>query len=77
VHSPKEANARLDERERKITQWAGNASSYVLATGIVLSLGLYLFSHDGDVLFYTAFASLMIGQLAEYVFLIALYRIDF
>jgi uncharacterized membrane protein (DUF485 family) len=75
--SPKEADAPLDERERKIFHWAGNVSSYVLGIGVIWSLGFYLFRHDGDVLFYSVFASLMLCQLAEYLIQIALYRIDF
>jgi hypothetical protein len=74
ILSPKEANAPLDERERKIVHRAGNLSSYVFATGVVLSLGVYLFSASGDLLFYGVFASLMLGQLAEYLIQIALYR---
>lgn len=77
VISPKEANAPLDERERKIFHWAGNVSSYVLGVGVVTALGHYLFFQDGDVLFYAVFASLMLCQLAEYVIQIVLYRIDF
>lgn len=77
VISPKEANAPLDERERKIFHWAGNVSSYVLGAGVVSALGHYLFFQNGDVLFYAVFASLMLCQLAEYVIQIVLYRIDF
>ena len=72
--SPKEANAPLDERERRIFDRAGNVSGYVFGAGVVVSLGLYLLSYSGDVLFYLVFASLMIGQLAEYLMRIVLYR---
>ncbi len=74
ILAPKDANAPLDERERRIFDRAGHASSYVFGAGVVLSLGLYLFSHSGDVLFYSIFASLMIGQLAEYAIRIFFYR---
>ena len=74
IWAPKDANATLDERERQIFNRAGHHSSYVIASGIVMSLGLYLFSHDGDLLFYTVFASLIIGQVMEYAFQIFLYR---
>lgn len=40
----------------------------------MLSLGLYLLSYDGDLLFYCVFASLMISQLVEYGVQIFLYR---
>ena len=74
ILAPKDANARPDERERQIFNRAGRYSSFVIASGIVISLGLYLISHNGDLLFYTVFASLMIGQVMEYAFQIILYR---
>jgi hypothetical protein len=72
--APKEANLPLDERERQIVDRAARYSSYVLATGIVLSLGLYIVLHDGDLLFYSAFGSLLLSQVAEYGVQILLYR---
>lgn len=72
--APRDANARPDERERQIFSRAGRYSSFVIASGIVMSLGLYLLSHDGDLLFYTVLASLMIGQVIEYAIQIFLYR---
>ncbi len=74
ILAPKDASARPDERERQIFSRAGHYSSYVIASGIVVSLGLYLVSHNGDLLFYTVFASFMIGQVMEYAFQILLYR---
>lgn len=72
--SPKEANAPLDERERRIIERSGHVSGYIFGIGVVLSLGTYLLFHSGDILFYGVFASLMIGQLAEYVVQIFLFR---
>lgn len=72
--APKEANAPVDERERQIIVRAGHFSSYLFGFGVVLSLGIYLFSQSGDLLFYTVFASLMVGQVAEYLFQILFYR---
>lgn len=74
VFGPKEANSNVDERDRRISDRAGHVSSYVFGVGVVLSLGFYLISHDGDVLFYSVFACLMIGQLAEYIIRIFFYR---
>lgn len=74
ILAPKEANAAADERERRIFDRAGNYSSYFLAVGVVLSLGLYLFLRNGDLLFYSVFASLMLGQVMEYVLQIVFYR---
>ena len=72
--APRDANAPLDERERRIFDRAGHVSGYVFGSGVVISLGLYLLSYSGDVFFYSIFASLMIGQLTEYALRIYLYR---
>lgn len=74
ILTPKEADAPLDERERQIVHRAGHYSSYFFATGTVVSLGYYIFSHNGDLLFYTVFASLMVGHIMEYLIQILLYR---
>jgi hypothetical protein len=70
----RDAHAGLDERERLIAVRASSGSGYVLAAGVVLSLGVYLFRYDGNLLFYGVFASLMLGQLAEYALQIVRYR---
>ena len=75
VLTPKEANAPLDEREKAIFHRASHVSGYLLGAGVLLSLGVYLYSYSGDALFYGVFASLMISQLAEYVMRILFYRI--
>lgn len=72
--APRDAHAGLDERERLIAVRASSGSGYVLAAGVVVSLGLYLVRHDGNLLFYGVFASLMVGQLAEYALQIVRYR---
>lgn len=72
--APRDANAAVDEREQLIFDRAGNYSSYVMGAGVVMSLGLYLLSRNGDLLFYSVFASLMLGQFMEYVFQIVFYR---
>jgi amino acid transporter len=74
IFAPKDANARSDERERKIFDRAGHLSGYVFAVGVVLSLGLYLIAYDGNTLFYAAFGSLMFSQLTDYAFRIYFYR---
>lgn len=74
ILAPKDANAVTDERERGIFDRAGHYSSYVTGVGVVMSLGTYLFLRSGDLLFYTVFASLMAGQIMEYVFQILFYR---
>jgi len=68
------AGAALDERDREVLTRASHRSGYVFALGSILSMGAYLLSHDGDLLFYGVFASLMISQLCEYGVQIFLYR---
>ena len=72
--APNDADAPIDERERQIFIRAGHYSSYVFAAGTVTSLGLYIFSNSGDLLFYTVFASLLVSQIVEYVFQILYFR---
>jgi len=72
--APADANAPVDERERQIIVRAGHFSSYVFGFGVIVSLGSYLIIKNGDLLFYLVFASLMVGQLAEYLFQILFFR---
>ncbi|MDF1666746.1 MAG: hypothetical protein P1V97_33660 [Planctomycetota bacterium] len=72
--APKDANSPLDEREQKIFDKAGKLSGYVFGCGVILSLGLYILTHDGNLLFYSVFGSLILGQLSEYLIQIVLYR---
>lgn len=70
----KEADAPADERERRIQDKAGNWSGYVLAVPALGGLWHYSVTADGNMLFHLVFASLMLSQIAEYVFQIFLYR---
>lgn len=72
--APKEANASADERERRIIVRSGHYSSYIFGAGVVISLGTYVVLRNGDLLFYTVFASLMVAQLFEYLLQILFYR---
>ncbi|MEH6587910.1 MAG: DUF2178 domain-containing protein [Halioglobus sp.] len=74
IFVPKEANASVDERERKIFDRATHLSGYVFTIGVVLSLVFYLISYNGDMFFYTVLGSLIIGQLTEYCSQIYFYR---
>jgi len=74
IFAPRDANAAVDERERRILERAGHYSSYILGFGVILSLGYYLLTRNGDLLFYAVFASLMLGQIMEYVLQIVFYR---
>ena len=72
--SAKDANAKLDERERRIFDRAGKLAGYVFGFGSVGSLIFYLFFADGNLLFYGVLGSLIIGQLVEYITKIYFYR---
>ena len=72
-----EANAPLDEREQQIVDRAARNSGFVLPGGIVFALAIYLFTSNGDLLFYLAFSSLILGHLAEYILRIVFYRVAF
>lgn len=74
VLAPKEANATPDEREREIVFRSSHWSGYVFGAGVILSLGLYLIIHDGNLLFYSVFGCLIISQLSEYLLQIFLNR---
>ncbi len=72
--SPKEANAAPDEREKQIADRAESQAGRVMGFLIMLSLVVYLFSYSGHLLFYGVFASLIIGQVAEYLLQIVYFR---
>lgn len=72
--SPKEANNSTDEREKIIFARAGSAASFVMGFCVVTSLGIYLFTYNGHLLFYTVFGSLILSQLFEYVAQIFYFR---
>lgn len=72
--SPKEAGAAADERERPILDRAGNWSGLVLGGGAVTSLLAFLLHRDATLLFHSVMGSLIVSQVAEYGFQIALLR---
>ena len=72
--SPREADAPADEREKIIRDKAGNWSGYVMVLPALGALWHYAVNTDGNMLFHLVFLSLMLGQISEYVFQIALYR---
>lgn len=74
VMNPSEAESSLDERETRVVQRAGYWSSYVLATGIVLSLGSYLIVVNGEWLFYGVFGSLVLASFADYALQVVFFR---
>lgn len=74
IVSPREASSPVDERERLVIDKAAHFSSYVLATGVVVGLGMFMVSQDGMKLFHIVLTSLILGQVAEYCAQIFLFR---
>lgn len=72
--SPKEADAPADERERPLIDRAGNWAGFVLGGGAIGALFNYLVHGNGDLLFHLIVGSLILSQIAEYAFQIALFR---
>ena len=72
--APDDANEAIDEREKRANDRAGHLSGYVLGVGVLLALGVYLFTYDGNVMFYVLFGSLMLSQMAEYGIQVLLLR---
>ena len=77
VSSPREANTPADERERQIQIRSSHWSGFVLATGVVSSLGHFIAYSDGNMLFHLAMGSLIVSQIAAYTFQIFLLRRGF
>lgn len=77
VSSPREANTSADERERQIQLRSSHWSGFVLAAGVVSSLGHFLAYSDGNMLFHLILGSLIVSQIAEYAFQILLVRRSF
>ncbi|WOR14089.1 hypothetical protein RYZ27_09950 [Hyphomonas sp. FCG-A18] len=73
--SPDEANAPADEREQIILDRAGHWAGYVMGAGVVAGLFHFWVQGDGNLLFHICFASLLLGQIAEYCLQISFYRL--
>lgn len=72
--SLKTANDPMDERERAITARATSLADSVMGIGILISLGVYLLSYDGNQLFHLVFGTLMVSQFLHYAAQIVLFR---
>ena len=77
ISSLKEASTCPDERERQIQLRSSHLSGFVLAAGVVSSLGHFLAYSDGNMLFHLVMGSLIVSQIAEYAFQILLVRRSF
>lgn len=72
LSSPSGSRRPADERERLIHQRSSHWSGLVLATGAVSSLGYFMLYRDGNMLFHSVMASLIVAQIAQYGFEIIL-----
>ncbi len=62
---PREADSRLDERERSIAIKSANIGGHILGFGVIVAGGHYIVHGDGDGFFYAVLGSLVIAQLVE------------
>lgn len=74
VTAPKDAQAPEDEREKLIALRANSASGYVLASGVVLTIGVIFFGVKDFLVINLLFFALVISEIFKIVMQIALYR---
>ena len=74
LHSPSEANAPPDERERNVAARAGQVSGVVLAISVMLSGAVYVVFPHGNMLFHHLLGALIVAQIVEYATQIWLLR---
>jgi len=72
--SLKTANDPMDEREAQILARSTTSSDYIMGIGVLVSLGFYLLSFDGNKLFHLVFGTLMAAQCVQYAVQIILFR---
>lgn len=74
LHSPGEASAPLDERERNVAARAGQISGIVLAISVMLSGAVYVLFPEGNMLFHHLLGALIVAQIVDYAAQIWLLR---
>jgi len=74
VTAPKDAQAPEDEREKLITLKANSASGYVLATGVVLTIGVIFYGVKDFLVINLLFFALVLSEVFKIVTQIVLYR---
>ena len=74
LHSPSEASAPLDERERNVAARAGQISGIVLAISVMLSGAVYVLFPEGNMLFHHLLGALIVAQIVDYAAQIWLLR---
>ena len=71
---PENADDTEDERDKQVLRRSGNIAGYVLGFGCFGGLWHFYWLNDGNMLFHIIVASLIAGQIAEYVLTILFYR---
>lgn len=74
VLAPREANAPADEREKLVTLKANSASGYVLAAGVVLTIGVIFYGAKDFLVINLLFFSLVVSEVYKIVTQLFLYR---
>lgn len=71
---PDNADDNEDERDKQVLRRSGNIAGYVLGFGCFAGLWHFFINSDGNMLFHIVVASLIIGQITDYVLTILFYR---
>ncbi len=74
VLSPRDAQTPQDEREKLIALKANSASGYVLAAGVVLTIGVIFYGVKDFVTINLLFFALVLSEVFRIAMQIALYR---
>lgn len=75
--SLREASAPADERERIVIARAGHWSGIALGAMALIAAGGYVATGNGNLLFHLLIGAVIIAQVLEYMFQIALFRRGF
>lgn len=74
IWTPEEAEAPADEREKIALDRAGHWSGFVLVVVAIHGALQYLWTGEGNILFQWVIGALILSQVAEHAFQIALFR---
>ena len=74
IVSRRSADAAPDERERIASLRSSSLSGTLFGGGVLLALGAYLLTFDGNLLFHAVVFSLVLAQISEYASRIVLLR---
>ncbi len=74
ISSPREAEARADERERSVIDRAGHLSGIVLGFGVISAVIMYIAGWSPTMLVHAIVGSLIVSAIVEYALQIFYFR---